>query len=252
MSLNAFHLLKTEEPKSSDVTLKKAFKSFLNKPNDYKKGYLQAQFNYAFDGYSFLGQKDSLNQYDTDLLNSFVLSKFSKTDKFPNEFHYFLNNEWDKLTEKIRRIERKIIKKLNLPHLTNFYEENIGHMVSCNYYPPVSSDAISELRLSKHIDVSLFTVFVFGISDGFAYQNLRNHKEVLGASDNIVIFPGYLLEYLTHGEYTALKHQVEFSNVNHERFSFAFFSIPKPFQEMEFNGKKFTSEKYYENYLNLF
>ncbi|WP_299553436.1 2OG-Fe(II) oxygenase family protein [Seonamhaeicola sp.] len=248
----AFGLVETAYFKSSDSVLKKGFKAFLEKPEVYKRDYLQAHYKGAFDGYSYLGQKDSLNQYDTDLLHSFVLSEFSKKEDFPKAFHPFLTQEWDHLITRIRQVEWEIMDDLKIPGLRQFYEANIGHMVSCNYYPPVNESVSSELRLSKHVDVSLFTVFVFGVPEGFAHHNALGQKQVLKTVDNIIVFPGYLLEYLTKGAYKALGHQVDFTNKSLERFSFAFFSIPKPFQHLEFHGRQFTSEAYYQNYLSLF
>ncbi len=247
-----FGIVETAIPKSSDRNLQFAFKNFIKQPESYKKEFLQVYYNCGFDGYSFLGQKDSLNQYDTDLLYSFVLSEFSKQARFPKEFHVFLQNDWTNLVSKIKTIELYIIEQLKIEGLKTFYENTIGHMVSCNYYPKVSLTNNISLRLSKHKDVSLFTVFVFGTNDGFSYQNFSNKKEALHASNNVVIFPGYLLEFLTKGKYKALEHQVDFTADNKERFSFAFFSLPKPFQSIKFNDFQFTSESYFKNYLALF
>ncbi|WP_439336599.1 2OG-Fe(II) oxygenase family protein [Thalassobellus sediminis] len=247
-----FGIVETTIPKSSDTTIKAAFKNFLKQPEFYKKEFLQTYYNCGFDGYSFLGQNDSINQYDTDLLHSFVLSEFSKQVLFPKEFHAFLQNDWKTLISKIKTIELYVIEQLKIEGLKAFYEDSIGHMVSCNFYPKVDTEVTTPLRLSKHKDVSLFTVFVFGSADGFSYQNFSNKKEALHASQNIVVFPGYLLEFLTKGKYKALEHQVDFTAVNKERFSFAFFSLPKPFQDIEFNDLQFTSESYFKNYLALF
>ncbi len=248
-----FGITETVIPKCSDLQLKKAFKSFLLEPETYRKEFLQTRYACAFDGYSYLGQKDSANQYDTDLLHSFVLSKFSARNTFPQEFQSFLNNDWDALMLKIKQIELAIIDQLNIPGLKEFYDKNIGHMVSCNYYPPVDLNQNTiETRLSKHVDVSLFTVFVFGAREGFSYENSLNEKVNLRVTDNIVFFPGYLLEFLTNGKYKALQHEVDFSGNNEERYSFAFFSIPKPLQTITCNDLQFTSESYYESYLSLF
>ncbi len=251
--LTDFSLIETSSLKSSDMQLKESFKTFLNTPKTYKKQYLQAHYNCAFDGYSYLGQTNSINQYDTDLLHSFVLSEFSKKETFPKEFHSFLNTNWETLIARIKEIELTIIEQLNIPELKEFYHTNIGHMVSCNYYPPVDLKQNKvETRLSKHVDVSLFTVFIFGASEGFTYENSLNKKVNLKATDNIVFFPGYLLEFLTQGKYKALPHEVDFSKNDEERFSFAFFSIPKPMQTLTFNNVQCTSEAYYQKYLSLF
>lgn len=247
-----FGVVDTAIPKCSDFTLKQAFKSFLSQPETYRKQFLQDRYNYAFDGYSYLGQKDSTNQYDTDLLHSFVLSEFSKVNSFPKEMHPFLDKQWVDLIVKVRSIERDIIKTLNLPGLEEFYNNTIGHMVSCNFYPKINyNQQTQQLRLSKHKDVSLFTVFVFGSKAGFSFQDNNKNKK-LKETDNIVVFPGYLLEYLSQGKYNALEHQVDFTEIDKERYSFAFFSIPKPFQNIVFNQQKFSSESYYKDYLSLF
>ncbi|MEO9571132.1 MAG: 2OG-Fe(II) oxygenase family protein [Polaribacter sp.] len=248
-----FDLKTTSIKKSNDESLKKAFKRFLERPTEYRKEFLQTHYDYVFDGYSYLGQKDSKNQYETDLLHSFVLSKFTTNQKFPKEFQSFLTNEWKPIVAKVKEIELEVIKQLNIPDLKDFYTDTIGHMVSCNYYPKINRKVeTAKLRLSKHKDVSLFTVFVFGVANGFSYENSLNEKLNLGSTDNIIIFPGYLLEFLTERKYKALEHQVDFTQKNEERFSFAFFSIPKPNQDLIFNNTKFTSDFYYNKYLSLF
>ncbi|WP_282123168.1 2OG-Fe(II) oxygenase family protein [Algibacter mikhailovii] len=232
--------------------MRSSFEDFLAMPFEYRKKFLQQYYNCGFDGYSYMGQKDSSNQYETDLLHSFVLSEFSAPKKFPNEFHPFLKNEWQLLIEQVRSIELNIIKNLSIPGLEAFYHGAIGHMISCNFYPKVAKSQSINLRLSKHVDVSLFTVFVFGASEGFAFQNLKNETEVLAVTDNIIIFPGYLLEFLTNGKYKALEHQVDFLNPHKERYSFAFFSLPKPNLTLKFMDRTFTSKVYFKNYLSLF
>lgn len=250
---NTFELETTSYLKSDDKQLKKAFKQFLEKPLIYKKEFLQAHYHCAFDGYSYLGQKDSSNQYETDLLHSFVLSEFTPKDKFPNEFQSFLTNEWEAILSKVKEIELEIISQLDIPNLKEFYKNSIGHMASCNYYPKINTqDNTSKLRLSKHKDVSLFTVFVFGATDGFSYENSLNKKLNLKTTDNIVVFPGYLLEFLTQGKIKALEHQVDFSTNNTDRYSFAFFSIPAPNKDILFNNLTLTSNAYYKEYLSLF
>lgn len=44
-----------------------------------------------------MGKKNSVNQYHTDFLDSFVHSEFSKKEQFPVEFHAFLYHEWHDL-----------------------------------------------------------------------------------------------------------------------------------------------------------
>ena len=65
--------IQLENPLFSSESIKKCFKDFLNRENDYKTNYLQKHFNYGFDGYSYMGQEDSSNQYDDDMLYSFVI-----------------------------------------------------------------------------------------------------------------------------------------------------------------------------------
>jgi hypothetical protein len=69
-----------------DRLIDTAYKEFISKDFTYKKTYLQKKYNYGFDGYSYLGQKDSSNQYAEDLLHSFVISEFSDPKTFPKEF----------------------------------------------------------------------------------------------------------------------------------------------------------------------
>jgi len=251
-SLTPFYNIGTAVKKSSDEVIKDAFQRFLEQSEDYKNTYRQSHFNCAFDGYSFLGQTDSLNQYSTDLLYSFVLSKFSSINKFPKEFSKVLETYWDTVITKVKSIEEMVVKQLNIPGLQAFYDNYIGHMVSCNYYPKLDIENQRGLRLSKHVDVSLFTVFVYGASNGFTYEDEFGTLKPLHVSEHCVVFPGYLLEYLTKGEYKALPHQVDLSQHHKERYSFAFFSIPKPEYKMSFNGLEFTSEMYYQKYLELF
>lgn len=248
-----FALVETTMAKCSDLKIKKALEAFVHTPVSYKNQFLQKQYNTGFDGYSFLGQKDSTNQYDTDLLHSFVISEFTKKEDFPKEFQDFLNDDWNDLVSKVKALELELIKKLNLPDLNRLYKSSIGHMMSCNFYPKVeNSKADADLRLSKHKDVSLFTVFLFGMKEGFAYSNSLGEIQVLNDTYNVVVFPGYLLEYLTDGKYKALEHQVDFNSNNEARFSFAFFSLLKPIANVVYKEKHFKSETYFENYLLLF
>ncbi|MCT4629464.1 2OG-Fe(II) oxygenase family protein [Winogradskyella sp.] len=248
----SFFKLKNAIAKSSDESIKSAFETFLKQPKTYRLEYLQAHFNCAFDGYSFLGQEDSLNQYSTDLLHSFVLSKFSPVEKYPVEFASFLKSEWDSIVKTITSIEQEVISQLQISGLEDFYNTHIGHMASCNYYPAISKNVNEPLRLSKHVDVSLFTVFVYGSANGFSYEDEFGDIKALKVSDHCVVFPGYLLEYLTKGKIKALPHQVNLQKANQERYSFAFFSIPKPKQQMQFGDMNFSSDAYYKAYLNLF
>ena len=55
-------------------------------------------------------------------------------------------------------------------------------------------------RLSKHKDVSLITVFPFGISKGLFLIDEHNQEVAVEASHNLIAFPGYLMECLTYGK----------------------------------------------------
>ncbi|MGL1888028.1 MAG: hypothetical protein OCD76_16050 [Reichenbachiella sp.] len=245
----------TSSEKRSDVKVKQAFREFLSEPIEYRSDYLQAKFTKGFDGYSFLGQEDSTNQYETDLLHSFVLSKFSEPSAYPVEFHDFLSQEWDTLIEEVRELELEMIRQLDIPGLTDFHQRHIDYMLSCNYYPALDQVMVQpdvNTRLSNHKDISLFTVFVFGLDEGMSYRDQDGLIRKVGAQYTIVLFPGYLLEYLTKGKYKAFEHEVALPEHNLERFSFAFFSVPKPNQNFTFDHVVTTSEEYYQAYLALF
>lgn len=242
--------------KISDTKIRTSFKNFLARNKSYRNDFLQSNYKNAFDGYSYIGQKDSLNQYDTDMLYSFVLSDFHDINKFPMEFHYFLLEDWKEIKRVVRQRETEILKKINNPNLNRLYENNaIGYMISCNYYPkPKNVDFAAQCnkRLSLHKDVSLLTTFPFGISKGFSYFKNKNKIE-LGERNNIFSFPGYFLEFSTNKTHTALSHQVDLpTNTESERFSFAIFSIPKPNINFKIEKENIQSNDYYKQYLSLF
>lgn len=248
-------LIITDYPSQSVKGIQSSFKEFLDQSKNYQEKYLQKHFTQAFDGYSYLGQKDSSNQYDTDLLHSFVLSGLSHTDKFPKEFHTFLVNDWRELILKVRDLEQEVIAQLDIPGLADFHEIHMDHMISCNYYPALDKlegRAELDLRLSKHKDVSMFSVFIFGIDDGLSYEGESGDHKLLGPKSQVVIFPGYFLELISGGKYKAVEHQVELPKDNSERFSFAFFSIPKPQSKIDFGDLNQTGASYYDQYLRLF
>jgi len=244
-------------PKKSDLKIKTALFNFVKKDSNYKNNFLQSKYNTAFDGYSYIGQKDSLNQYDTDMLHSFVLSEFQNIENFPKEFHNFLTEDWKELIATVRAIELNIIQKLNIPVLTQLYEDNvISYMMSCNYYPkPINceSSAKNNIRLSAHKDVSLFTVFPYGIDKGLSIYNTDKNSIEIGKKEKMILFPGYFTEFITNNKIKALNHQVNLpKDFDSERYSFAIFSIPKPDITFFFAGEKIRSEDYYEAYLSLF
>lgn len=245
--LDSFHL--------SDATIKSSFAKFIKQEQAYRNQFLQAKLNSAFDGYSFIGQTDSLNQYETDLLHSFVLSDLLPLKSFPKEFYHFMANEWLGLIETVQQKELELIKKHNLPFAHLYRNNHIAYMMSCNYYPePKNYDVVAQnnTRLSAHTDVSLFTTFPFGIAEGLSYFNGQSKKE-LKETDEAVQFTGYFAEFLSNGETMALQHQVELPNdLESERYSFAIFSIPKPDSLLQVGNQKLTGNDYYSKYLSLF
>lgn len=248
-------IIDTGITKLCDSSIRSALSDFISQPESYKKQFLQSNYQTAFDGYSYLGQKDSLNQYYTDQLHSFVLSDFQPINHFPKEFHKFLLEQWEPIKLKVKQVEITFLEKLNNPELTKLYNEDIlGYMMSCNYYPKLSNSMESHLeaRLSKHKDVSMFTVFPFGIDKGLSYQKeTKNYS--LGAKDTILIFSGYFCELATRGKIEALEHKVEIDKEqNKERFSFALFSIPKPNSKFKIHGEELNGKAYYQKYLSLF
>ncbi|MGO5000178.1 2OG-Fe(II) oxygenase family protein [Oceanisphaera sp. W20_SRM_FM3] len=239
-----------------DTQLRHALRNFVLQDTEYKKPYLQANFAKIQEGYSYWGQTDSTNQDYRDMLHSFVISEFHPPADFPKEFHGFFSEQWDELQTAVRNSELALIEQLNIPGLAELYHSSLGHMVSCNYYPPVMNapiTAIDNTRLMRHIDVSLFSTFVFGLDSGFSYLNQQGELVALGKQTKIISFPGYLLEVLTEGKIKALQHQVDLpENRQQERFSFAFFSIPKPDSQLQMGNINLSSEQYLKQYLSLY
>ncbi|MDO5615805.1 MAG: 2OG-Fe(II) oxygenase family protein [Cruoricaptor ignavus] len=252
LNINESILVQSGLEVESSEQLEKDFKSFLQQPIEYRNRYLQKNASGGLQGYSYMGQTDSKNQYPTDLLHSFVLSDAYGFSFFPNEFQDFCNNHWERLTTKIKNLEKKLLQELGFGSLCALYDEHISYLLSCNYYPAMGEVSDGQTsRLSAHEDISLFTTFVFGSRKGFSYSN----EEVFLPLDSeleIVIFPGYFLETITKEKIKALKHRVELKDMLQERFSFAFFSIPAPKKNFFDFGLSITSEEYYDNYLSLF
>ena len=234
--------------------LKDALQCFIANNKTYKSNYLQSCFDYGFDGYSFIGQKDSSNQYASDLLHSFVISDFHTPNRFPKEFNSFFSKEWNNLQIEIRKLELEIIAALKIDGLKEFYISTIGHMISCNYYPAVNTFTGNEKeRLSAHADVSLFTIFPFGFDSDFLFQNNKGEWVNIPPTTDVIVFPGYLLEVFTDKIIKALNHKVALpKNVNKDRFSFAYFSLPYPEKTFMLAGETTTSEAYFKKYLELF
>jgi len=218
---------------------------FLSKERNCKHSFLQKEFNYLFEGYSFLGQEDSLNQDSKDNVFTYVLSDFFDPARHPKEFQRLIKAQTS-IIQTICKLEKELLLALD-PSLISFFEHQTGHMLSANYYPASES---APQRLTEHPDVSLFTVFPFGMDEEFKFEALDGSWQTVEKTDEIVCFSGYLLECLT--DIKALNHKVEKTGSQHERFSFAYFSIPKPQQIFEMNQEKVTSEEYFTRYLSLF
>ena len=239
-------------PALSSAQLEKGFSNFLKEPEAYKQQFLQRHFNFGFDGYSYQGQKDSSNQGDDDLLDTFVFSDLRAASEFPEAFQVYFKQGWLATLNSIKTIEQALASGLGLKIET----QNLAHMVSCNYYPPTkmfATTARENTRLSSHPDVSLFTIFPFGVKEGFSYQNPNGDWVELAANSKWTVFPGYLLEATSNGKIKALNHRVVLpENRNEERFSFAFFSLPRQQTHWRFFNSMVTAEDYFEKYLSLF
>ncbi|MEM7126488.1 MAG: 2OG-Fe(II) oxygenase family protein [Chloroflexota bacterium] len=263
----------TSIPAFSVAELQESFNRFIQADPLYKERYLQQYFGYGFDGYSYQGQTDSSNQAADDLVSTFVFSNFYEVIRYPVEFQNFLTESWQQIRPLIQSLEISLLEELKLSGLLDFYQQHMGHMVSCNYYPPIenfATAAADNTRLSAHPDVSLFTVFPFGM-DGELEAELKDRAgctiwQSIPASRQVVLFPGYLMELWSDGAIKALNHRVKLAqDVTAERFSFAFFSLPFPERRFvlpnrgpasasgSISDSRFTtSEGYFEAYLNLF
>ena len=241
--------------------LQEAFRTFIGRDRDYQLRFLQKQYGYAYDGYSYYGQSDSSHQAEDDLISTFVLSEFYPMERYPVEFHGFTNGSWKEVVQTVRSLEIDLLTQLDIPGLLDFYLKNAGHMVSNNYYPPVqefTSSAAGNTRLSAHPDASLFTVFPFGIDEELELELTGESGESVwqsvDASRSILIYPGYLMELWTHGAIKAMNHRVRLGKDGAaERFTFSFFSLPFPLREFDMPGRgRMTSEGYFDAYGALF
>jgi hypothetical protein len=248
-------ILEHATQKESDHSIRSAFAEFLNQPLDYRMSYLQSRYKTAFDGYSFMGQNDSLNQYDTDMLHSFVLSNLQENTVFPKEFQGFLQQEWPRIIDHVRELELDLIAQKKLPFKELYDNDCIAYMMSCNYYPALGKQSIKPTenkRLSTHTDVSLFTTFPFGISKGFSFNDQVKLNQI-EKQEQVFSFYGYFSEFVSQGAIKALNHQVELpENLDSERFSFAVFSIPKPTSRFLVGDRETSGNGYYSEYLSLF
>ncbi len=201
--------MSTNIPAYTDGVLRTALRRFLAFPSLKRQQYSQKGLSIAFDGYSYIGQKDSLNQYDKDLLHSFVLSNISREENFPQAFQKYLKQEFLEQLSFIRELEKKVLKILGFSESRAFYEEHSKHMVSSNFYPELDV-AIQKIvpvdRLSFHTDVSLFSVFLFGLESGFAYKKPKGERVVLDTVDEVGLFLGYFMELLSNGTIKAFNH----------------------------------------------
>lgn len=229
--------------------LKEAMSRFLEQSLAYRMKFAQSQFDVGFDGYSFPGQDDSINQAYDDHLHSMVISNSHSIERFPKEFHGFLKNRFSGLIDEISELINltDIEKKLGLVNQLTF-------SVSVNYYPSfIESKKPIGPRLTEHIDGSLVTVFPFGFDEGLSVFKNNEWKE-LEPKNTAVAFPGYLMELATNGELKPLKHRLEWpQDLAKERFAFAFFIVPKPNQVLCFSDEnKMSTQEYYKAYLALF
>jgi isopenicillin N synthase-like dioxygenase len=256
LSLGDDGFIKTDIPAFKDSGLRTALQRFLELPLSERMQYSQKKFGVAFDGYSYMGQTDSLNQYDKDRLHSFVLSYISTKKTFPEAFEIYLNQEFPEQLEYIKALEKEVLDWLGFSEFHMFYDDHISHMISCNFYPELDFENQKlkvKDRLSFHTDVSLFSVFLFGLEPGFAYTKANGEKVIRDTIDEVVLFPSYFMELLSNGKIKALNHGVVLpENRTEERFSFAFFSIPKPDAMLQLDSFKGSGADYYQHYLNQF
>lgn len=233
--------------------LKKVFEKFMSRPLSVRKKYSQEHFDYGFDGYSFLGMPNSTNQYASDLLHSFVLSELNDRALFPEEFQTFLKSYWDDLTNIIFNIEQAIIfqlpKKFRSPIL-NFHKEHMGYCASLNYYPKIKKRE-HNTRLSQHKDVSLISVFPFGIDEGLQIEMANDQWITVEPTKKAFAFTGYLCQLLTNNQVKASNHRVLFNPHNEsKRYSYVFFSLPRP--NVQIPVIDCSSKDYFKSYLKLF
>lgn len=238
-----------------------ALRAFMQREREYRERFLQSAYGSGFDGYSYYGQEDSSHQAEDDLISTYVTSEFYGVERYPAELQAFLRTGWKEVLEAVRALEVELIAGLEIAGLAAFYREHVGHMMSHNYYPPIEqfrTAAAGNTRLSAHPDVSMFTVFPFGIDreleleapDGAGARAWRT----VDASDSILIYPGYLMEMWTEGAIRAMNHRVRLgADRTAERCSFSVFSLPFPGRRFEMPGRgAMSSEAYFEAYGALF
>lgn len=227
-----------------------SFKAFMSRQISYRKHFLQTEYNYAFDGYSFMGQKNSTNQYAHDSLHSFVISDFHAVKNYPKELRLFMNTCWNELTSVVKEVEQSILHKMLVQsEIIQFHKKNIGHMMSLNFYPIMKKQNIK--RLSTHKDVSLISIFPFGISRELFIIDENGDETNIPPTKNLIAFPGFLIELLSKGKIKALQHHVNCDElINLERYSYVMFSIPTT--NINLPIININSENYFKKYLSLF
>lgn len=238
-----------------------ALRAFMQMEPGYRERFLQSAYGRGYDGYSYYGQEDSSHQAADDFISTFVMSEFYAAERYPVEFHAFLRKGWKEVLDTVRTLEVELIAGLGIPGLAAFYGASVGHMMSNNYYPPTqqfSAAAAGNTRLSAHPDVSLFTVFPFGIDAELELEaddeNGAPAWRTVDASDSILVYPGYLMEMWTAGGIRAMNHRVRLAaDRTAERCSFSVFSLPFPGRRFEMPGRgAMSSEGYFEAYAALF
>jgi hypothetical protein len=236
-----------------------SLRHFMQRDVAYRCRFLQKSYGYGFDGYSHYGQADSTHQAADDMLHSFVFSDFYPVERYPQEFQGYINAHWPALTRTLRDIELAILDRLSIKGGVSQYRAHMGHMMSANYFPPPGDflrPSQGNSRLSEHPDVSLFTVFPFGIDRDFEYQDEQDRWHKVPSVDTMLIFPGYLMEWMSGGAIKALNHRVSLNGESdRERFSFAVFSLPYPvttlYREIGQEVQSISAEAYFRDYLSL-
>jgi len=231
-----------------------ALRSFSARPFSERQRYTQDNYGVAFDGYSWPGQVDSLNQGPEDGLHSFVFSDFLHPTRYPREFQPFLASHWPAVSAAVRELEQSVLTELELAQVASQHRRHFGHMMSANFYPALTGSSFSPggLRLTEHPDVSLLTVFPFGIVSEFQYRDANGDWVDLPTCNRVVVFAGDLLQWITDGEVAALHHRVaRRPGDSAERFSFALFSLPKPGETLcDKRGNNISAEDWYRLHLS--
>ena len=165
-------------------------RDFMSQHQKYRYKYLQKNFDYAFEGYSYLGQTDSTNQGVEDLVHTYVISDFFSPEKHAKEMGNIFGQELNMVKQLIRHLVGEIDTSL-----IDFFENHCGQMLSANYYPDINK-ADHSPRLSSHPDISLVTCFPFGTDESFAYKQPDGSWHSLSNPNQIILFSGHLMELM--------------------------------------------------------